>query len=116
MSIYRNKDLGRGRHTNIFWKNLWTSCSNRLGNYKSEITRSSFKFTISNHKRNKLLLHLSLFYYLSICYFIATQVVAMFCTHAPVRAITYVCIHGLPSNLVQMLSFRRCAYIQEYLG
>jgi len=38
-------------------------------------------------------------------------------THAPVRAITYVCIDGLPSNLVQMLSLLgRCAYIQEYLG
>ena len=38
-------------------------------------------------------------------------------THAHVRAITYVCIDGLPSNMVQMLSLlRRCAYIQEYLG
>ena len=38
-------------------------------------------------------------------------------THAGVRAITYVCIDGLQSNLVQMLSLlRRCAYIQEYLG
>ena len=38
-------------------------------------------------------------------------------THARVRAITYVCIDGLPSNLVQMLSLlRRCSYIQEYLG
>ena len=33
-----------------------------------------------------------------------------------IRAITYVCIDGLPSNLVQMSSLRRCAYIQEYLG
>ena len=34
-----------------------------------------------------------------------------------VCAITYVCIDGLPSNLVQMLlSLRRCACIQEYLG
>ena len=33
-----------------------------------------------------------------------------------VRSITYVCIDGLPSNLVQMLSLlRQCAYIQEYL-
>ena len=31
-------------------------------------------------------------------------------THAPVRAIIYVCIDGLSSNLVQMLSsFRQCA-------
>ena len=38
-------------------------------------------------------------------------------THACVQAITYVCIDGLPSNLVQMLSLlRRCAYIQDYLG
>ena len=38
-------------------------------------------------------------------------------THVRVRAITYVCINGLPSNLVQMLSLlRQCAYIQEYLG
>ena len=38
-------------------------------------------------------------------------------THARVRAITYICIDGLPSNLVQMLSsLKRCAYIQEYLG
>ena len=37
-------------------------------------------------------------------------------THARVRSITYICIDGLPSNLVQMLSLlRRCAYIQEYL-
>ena len=35
-------------------------------------------------------------------------------TRACVRAITYVCIDGLPSNLIQMLSLlRRCAYIQE---
>ena len=34
-----------------------------------------------------------------------------------VRAITYIYIDGLPSNLVQMVSsLRRCAYIQEYLG
>jgi len=38
-------------------------------------------------------------------------------THAHVRAITYVCIDGLLSNLVQMLSLlRRRVYIQEYLG
>ena len=38
-------------------------------------------------------------------------------TRARVRAITYVCIDGLPSNLIQMLSLlRRCAYIQEYLS
>ena len=38
-------------------------------------------------------------------------------THARVRAIIYVCIDGLSSNLVQMLSLlRRRVYIQEYLG
>ena len=38
-------------------------------------------------------------------------------THACFRAITYVCIEGLPSNLVQLLSsLRQCAFIQEYLG
>ena len=37
--------------------------------------------------------------------------------HACVPAITYICIDGLPSNLVQMLSsLRQCAHIQEYLG
>jgi len=37
--------------------------------------------------------------------------------NALVCSITYICIFGLPSNLVQMLSLlRRCAYIQEYLG
>ena len=36
-------------------------------------------------------------------------------THARVRAITYVRIDGLPSNLVQMFSLlRRWAYIQEF--
>jgi len=38
-------------------------------------------------------------------------------THACVCTITYICIDGLPSNLVQMLpTLIRCAYIQEYLG
>ena len=38
-------------------------------------------------------------------------------SHARVCTITYVCIDGIPFNLVQMLSsLRRCAYIQEYLG
>jgi len=38
-------------------------------------------------------------------------------SHTRVRAITYLWIDGLPSNLVQMLSsLRWCAYIQEYLG
>ena len=33
-----------------------------------------------------------------------------------IRTITYVCIDGLPSNFVQMLSsLRRCAYSEEYL-
>ena len=36
--------------------------------------------------------------------------------HACVSAITYVCFDGFPSNLAQMSSLRRFAYIQEYLG
>ena len=40
-------------------------------------------------------------------------------THAHVRAITHLCIDGLPSNLVQILLLIviiLCSYIQEYFG